>query len=177
MTRSVIWSLLGASVLAACGPAPSREAATDALSYAVAPELAPMFQSAAERLRGASGVQLTDDGETRISAVSELPPSDREHEGACGVTTTSVKLDPFRVVDVRIDLLWPQPPGCDASATLLHELIHSLRRSLYTRPEPLGHAADGVFAWDIGDRLLTESSLTALCEAVPCSAFVPEVER
>jgi hypothetical protein len=81
-----------------------------------------------------TGVQLTDDGETRISAVSELPPSEREHEDACGVTTASFKPDPFRVVSVTIELLWPQPPGCDASATLLHELIHSLRRSLYTSP-------------------------------------------
>ncbi len=164
-----------ASALAACGPAPSQEVATDALSYSVAPALVPAFESATARIRDASGVQLTDDGVTRVHYSTELPPSGLGH-GACGLTTTSFKRAPFRVVEVEVELLWPQPPGCDADNTLLHELIHSLRRSLYTREEPLGHSEDGVFAWDIGNKLLTESSLVALCEAVDCSTFVPEEE-
>lgn len=156
----------------ACTP---LDRASDALTYRVDPELAPLFAHASERIYAASGVRLTEGGGTPILAVPELPSSDGADD--CGLTRIAYSLDPFRVVSVQIEILWPQPPTCGGEGTVLHELVHSLRRRLVRVEENDGHSADGVFSARGGNRLLTEASLSALCEGAPCGWFVPEEGR
>jgi hypothetical protein len=179
----LVCGIAAAAALAACAPldysrdvVESPQGAPDTLSYEVASELAPAFESAAERILAASGVRLTADGSTRVFPVPELQSANPDNPLGydCAVTSIGFFRDPMRVFSLEVKVLWPQPPGCEAVDTIVHELIHAQRSALPDDAERYGHSDDGVFAWNAGNRLLTQDSLTALCEVADCSTFVPE---
>lgn len=154
-----------------CAPPPPEGLPdSDRFVYDVAPELTPAFEHAAARIEKASGIVLTDaPGGTLVTLIDESP------QGSCGDTYVTGWPDRGVVSDVFIDV-YPFVGGCyeDLGDTLLHELIHSLRRV-----EDLGHPEDshsvaGVFTAVAWRPVLDETSLTSICEVVDCTVFQPE---
>jgi hypothetical protein len=138
-------------------------------SYEVAPELQAAFTEARLRIQRASGVELVEaEGGTPINFYyASLTKK-------CADTYITGWPDDGAIVEVFIDVYLPPDRCGELADTLVHELIHSLRRV-----EDLGnpedtHAETGVFARLAGSPLLDTASLTRLCEAVECTTFNPE---
>lgn len=143
---------------------------SDRFVYDVEPELLPAFEAAAARIEKASGSVLVDaPGGTPVALVESSP------RGSCADTYITGWFEEGIVSSVYIDV-YPNLAGCyeDLGDTLLHELIHSLRRYLATSDGSDDHSERGVFTARTGRPILDETSLSAICEAVDCSRFAPE---
>lgn len=143
--------------------------------YNPEPEALETFQAARDRIYAAAGVFLREDPKgvpVRFVDRSEI-------DNDCGWTPITFRPAPFEVVDleVRIGAYGDQSRCRDAEDTMVHELIHALRRDLLLEDNASGdhgHSQTGVFQRSGGDGSLNEDSLNHLCEAVTCSIYNPE---
>jgi len=153
-----------------CAPPPPEGLPETAMfEYDVAPELTNAFEAAADRINWASGVVLVNvEGGTPVNLFDDSP------QGSCGDTYITGWLDEGVLSSVYIDL-YPPRPGCydDLGETLLHELIHSLRRYQDVDPNH-GHSATGIFQGVANRPVLNSDSLNSICEAVTCTQYNPE---
>jgi hypothetical protein len=157
MTRAL--AMLAALALVGCGaaPEPGREP-LDVLTFSPAPELAQVVEAAVARIATATGRADITVGPGGLS-VAGVP----KMAGACAGTymRDGIALK----VEVALDRTGCRP----IEVSVLHELVHIL--------SGLGedeHAESGVFSAS-HDTLLDESSLTTLCGAFECAAFIPEL--
>lgn len=142
---------------------------SDRFVYDVEPAALPAFVKAAARIQKASGIVLVDaPGGTPVALIDDSP------QGSCGDTYVTGWFDEGIVTSVFIDI-YPNIPGCydDLGDTLLHELIHSLRRYEAGQPED-DHSERGVFTAKAWRPVLDETSLDKICEVADCSTFNPE---
>jgi len=139
-------------------------------AYVVDPELLPAFESAADRIFEASGVRLT--------AVPEGTPiyAAGNTDGDCGQTIVSGYPDDAVITDAFVTVDAPAPAGCyeDLGDTILHELIHSLRRLEGLRDDGDDHSEAGIFTRKAHNPTLEETSLIKICEVAECTTFNPE---
>jgi hypothetical protein len=166
--------LVGAQLLvgSGCAPADTRTGLPESMmfEYDVAPEAVDAFEAAADRIAWASGVVLVNvPGGTPVEVMDDSP------QGSCADTYVSFWTEPFEISSVFIDLYTPRK-GCydDLGDTLLHELIHSLRRYEDTGHPNHGHSETGVFQAVANKAVLNEDSLNKICEAVTCTQYNPE---
>lgn len=153
-----------------CGETSESRPESDMFAYDVPPELVPAFEAASARIWQASGVVLVmDPSGTAVNLLDDSP------QGSCADTYVTSEITRPVVTDVQINL-YPAPAGCyqDLGDTLLHELIHSLRRYEDWRNPEDTHSVAGVFTAKAGHPVLEESSLDKICEAVTCTRYNPE---
>jgi hypothetical protein len=142
---------------------------SDRFVYDVEPAMLPAFEKAAARIEKASGIVLVDaPGGTPVALIEDSP------QGSCADTYITGWFEEHIVTSVFIDV-YPNMDGCydDLGDTLLHELIHSLRRYEGGKPED-DHSEKGVYTAKAWRPVLDESSLTKICEVVDCLRFTPE---
>jgi hypothetical protein len=83
--------------------------------------------------------------------------------------------DPVVILDIEIQIAAPAPEGCvSREGTVVHELIHSLRRGADINDADHGHADSGIFQAEGGNGALDAASLEKICEVVECTTFNPE---
>lgn len=154
-----------------CAPPPKTGLPeSDRFVYDVEPAMVPAFEDAAARIEKASGIVLVDaPGGTPVALLDDSP------QGSCADTYITGWFDEGIVTSVFIDV-YSGMEGCydDLGDTLLHELIHSLRRYLADGKGTDDHSERGVFTAKAWRPILDETSLSAICEAVECSTFNPE---
>jgi hypothetical protein len=163
--------------LACGGPSDDAQAPPCALAVSVPGYLAPAADGAAERLRAATGCELTlSDSGTPLTfepgvIVNELG------EPACGDSLIAT-VSSGRVLESRgMEIDWTLRGCPTAESLILHESMHVLANpagSMYDG----GHGTDGVFAQylthDSSPRL-TAGSLEFFCSRAACAVFEPEL--
>lgn len=136
----------------------------DVYTYSPAPELLPATELAISRLEQASGLDFHIGNGVELRALPAMSKCAYTHvEYAPGGD----------IEDTHINVAYPVPAECyaDLSLTIAHEIIHVVRGDKNND----GHAADGLFAATPEHEAgITEATLTALCEAAPCTKFEPE---
>jgi hypothetical protein len=163
--------------LSCAGATDDAQATPCALAVSVPGYLAPAAEGAAERLRAATGCELTlaDSGMPLTfvpgTIVNELG------EPACGDSLIATVAS-GRVLESRgMEIDWTSRGCPTAESLIIHESMHVLANppgSMYDG----GHGTDGVFSdYQTADSSprLTAGSLEFFCSRAACTAFVPEL--